>query len=97
MTLTQEEIEANLKDSPGWTLDEETFISKEFQLPSFAKAVSFVNEVAKLAEDRNHHPQIIIDHQKVTLRLCTMDVGGITQIDFESAYAFDQTIPKYIN
>ncbi|WP_026690331.1 4a-hydroxytetrahydrobiopterin dehydratase [Alteribacter aurantiacus] len=97
MTLTQEEVVANLEDSTGWSLDDENFIKKEFTLPSFGKAVAFVNEIARLAADRDHHPQITIDHKKVTLRLYTMDVGGLTQKDFESAYAFDYTSSKYVS
>ncbi|MBM7097682.1 MULTISPECIES: 4a-hydroxytetrahydrobiopterin dehydratase [Alteribacter] len=97
MTLTQEEVVANLEDSAGWSLDDENFMKKQFTLPSFSKAVAFVNEIARLAEDRNHHPQITIDHKTVTLRLYTMDVGGLTQKDFESAYAFDYTMAKYVS
>ncbi|TMW71521.1 4a-hydroxytetrahydrobiopterin dehydratase [Alteribacter natronophilus] len=97
MTLTHEEVAACLEDSSGWELDAQEFMTKQFTLPSFGKAIAFVDEIARLSEDRNHHPQITIDHKKVTLRLRTMDVNGLTQKDVESAYAFDRTVSRYLN
>lgn len=95
MTLTQNDIQANLKDSHGWDLENETWIKKEFNLSSFPKAVQFVNALADLAEARQHHPYIIIDHKNVTVKLSTLDEGGLTQKDFESAHAYDRTFQKY--
>ena len=55
----------------------------------FAEAMVFVNRVAELAESRNHHPDIAISWNKVTLTLSTHDAGGLTQLDLDLAAAID--------
>jgi 4a-hydroxytetrahydrobiopterin dehydratase len=55
----------------------------------FAAAMVFVNRVADLAESRNHHPDIAISWNKVTLTLSTHDAGGLTQLDLDLAAAID--------
>lgn len=95
MILSNEDIQACLKDSRGWELEKETWIKKHFTLNTFPKAIQFVNELADLAEDRQHHPYLIIDHKNVTIKLSTLDEGGLTQKDFESAHAYDRTFQKY--
>jgi 4a-hydroxytetrahydrobiopterin dehydratase len=95
MILTKEEIQENLTDSDGWELEGEKWISKNFTLSSFPKAIQFVHSLADIAEDRQHHPYMIIDHKKVTVKLSTNDEGGLTQKDFESAHAYDRTFQKY--
>jgi 4a-hydroxytetrahydrobiopterin dehydratase len=56
----------------------------------FAQAMAFVNTVAELAEAANHHPDIAISWNKVTLTLSTHDAGGITQKDLDLARQIDQ-------
>jgi 4a-hydroxytetrahydrobiopterin dehydratase len=55
----------------------------------FAAALAYVNEVGALAEARNHHPDIAISWNKVTLRLSTHSAGGLTQLDVDMAQAVD--------
>jgi 4a-hydroxytetrahydrobiopterin dehydratase len=56
----------------------------------FAAAMAFVNSVALLAEGANHHPDIAISWNRVTLRLSTHSAGGLTQLDLDLAAAIDQ-------
>jgi 4a-hydroxytetrahydrobiopterin dehydratase len=56
----------------------------------FAEAMVFVNAVAAVAEAANHHPDIAISWDTVTLRLLTHDAGGITQLDLDLAAQIDQ-------
>lgn len=58
---------------------------REFELPSFAEAIAFVNRLAELADEENHHPDIDIRYRKVTVRWTTHDAGGITDRDRELA------------
>jgi 4a-hydroxytetrahydrobiopterin dehydratase len=60
-------------------------LQREFELPSFPEAIAFVNRVAELAEQENHHPDIAISYRKVTLRWTTHSEGGITERDRELA------------
>ncbi len=55
----------------------------------FASALDFVNQVGVLAEKRDHHPDIAISWNKVTLRLSTHSAGGLTELDLELAKAID--------
>ena len=56
---------------------------------NFAEAMQFVNAVAEAAEAANHHPDIAISWNKVTLRLSTHDAGGLTQLDLDLAGRID--------
>jgi 4a-hydroxytetrahydrobiopterin dehydratase len=55
----------------------------------FAAALAWVNRVGELAEARNHHPDIAISWNKVTLTLSTHSAGGLTQADLDLAAAID--------
>ena len=65
-------------------------ISRTFQFKDFPAAMKFVNAVAKLAEKEQHHPDIDIRWNKVTLALTTHDAGGLTEKDFALAKMFDR-------
>ena len=60
-------------------------LQRQFELPSFRDAIAFVNRVADLAEQENHHPDIAISYRKVTLRWTTHSAGGITDRDRDLA------------
>ena len=65
--------------------DVENALERTFAFDSFRDAVAFVNRVADLAEAEDHHPEIAIDYDKVTLRWWTHSAGGITERDRELA------------
>jgi 4a-hydroxytetrahydrobiopterin dehydratase len=60
-------------------------LERTVELSSFPAAIEFVNRVAALAEEANHHPDISISYKKVTLRWTTHSAGGITDLDHELA------------
>lgn len=64
-------------------------IVKSFTFSSFLEAIEFVNQVAKKAEEHNHHPKIEIDYNKVAISLTTKDCGEITEKDFVLAQEID--------
>lgn len=68
----------------GWN-EVDGALERQFELPSFAEAIAFVNRVAELADAENHHPDIGISYKKVTLRWTTHSAGGITDRDRELA------------
>lgn len=69
---------------PGWE-EIDGALQRTFELPSFAEAIAFVNRVAELADQENHHPDIEVSYKKVTLRWSTHSAGGITERDVELA------------
>ncbi len=58
--------------------------------PSFPDAVDFVNEVARLAEQADHHPDIELRYRTVKLSLTTHSAGGLTDADFTLARRIDE-------
>lgn len=71
-----------LSEIPGWALIDGKKIAREYTLRNFSEAITFVFEVAKIAEDEGHHPDIKISFNKVTLELWTHAAQGLTQNDF---------------
>ena len=64
-------------------------IARKYQFKSFANAIKFVNAVAELAEQAEHHPDIEIRGHRVTLTLTSHDAGGLTEKDFALAKQCD--------
>jgi 4a-hydroxytetrahydrobiopterin dehydratase len=73
---------------PEWIRAGE-IISRTFVFKDFPAAMKFVNEIAELAEQAQHHPDVNIRWNKVTLALTTHDAGGLTEKDFELARQCD--------
>jgi len=82
--LSPSEIDLALQNLPGWTRHENS-IQRVLQFPDFIAAMRFVNAVAEAAEAANHHPDILISYNKVTLTLVSHDSGGVTRRDIQMA------------
>lgn len=67
-------------------------LTRTFEFPDFAEAMVFVNKVATLAEELDHHPDFHIDYKKVTLELSTHSAGGVTEKDHELAERIDEIL-----
>jgi len=85
MALSQTEIQGKLRSLPGWELSKNKIIQKKFIFGNFKEALAFVNQVGDLAEKSDHHPDITINYNKVTLSLWTHSAGGLTLKDFDLA------------
>jgi 4a-hydroxytetrahydrobiopterin dehydratase len=81
-------IQRELQTLSGWSRRVDV-LTKLYQFKNFVDAMNFVNHVAELAEQANHHPDIDIRYSKVTLALSTHDAGGITQNDIDLARAIE--------
>jgi 4a-hydroxytetrahydrobiopterin dehydratase len=86
--LSQEQVAKEMQTLRGWSHTGNE-ISKVFELKDFVHSMGFVNSVALLAEKANHHPDIDIRWNKVTLTLSTHSAGGLTEKDFNLAKAVD--------
>ena len=87
--LTSAQIKTALPSVPDWKKKADS-ITRTFEFKDFPAAIKFVNAVAKPAEKANHHPDIDIRWNKVTLVLSTHDAGGLTEKDFSLAKQFDR-------
>lgn len=85
MKLTPNQVEMELKQIPDWKMNAKGEIEKVFTQSGFPQSLMFVQAVGLLAESKNHHPDILIQWNKVTLALTTHDAGGLSNKDFELA------------
>ena len=81
-------IQRELGTLAGWSRRGDV-LTRTYSFRNFTQAMEFVNRVAALAEEANHHPDIDIRYSKVTLTLSTHDAGGITSNDLGLARAID--------
>lgn len=86
--LTHEACAARLERLSGWH-HRANAIEKIYDCGNFDGSMTFVNEVAKLANARDHHPDISISWNDVTLTLTTHAAHGLTDRDFDLAEAID--------
>lgn len=65
-------------------------LCKEFHFKNFKEALNFVNHVAKIAEEMNHHPDILIhSYKKVFISLITHSKNQVTDLDYQQATKID--------
>jgi len=87
--LNQSEIASRLSGLPEWQVEKGELVRTR-QFKDFRASMAFVNQVADLAEEAQHHPDIDIRYSKVRLALVTHDAGGLTAKDFDLAAKSDR-------
>lgn len=87
--LGEQQVADKLEGLSNWSEMNST-IQRTFQFKDFVEAMKFVNRIAEQAEDVQHHPDILIRWNKVTLTLSTHDAGGLTDKDFDFAVSADE-------
>ncbi|HUK77616.1 MAG TPA: 4a-hydroxytetrahydrobiopterin dehydratase [Thermoleophilia bacterium] len=86
--LNDQQRDAALERLDDWQAQGDA-ITRTFKLRDFARAIDFVNAVAEMAEEVQHHPDIDIRYNKVTITLTTHSAGGLTRNDIELAAGID--------
>lgn len=84
MRLSQEEIDEELKNLPGWSVVNEK-LHKEIEFESFNAAFGFMTRAAMEIEKMNHHPEWFNVYNRLVIDLMTHDAGGITSNDINLA------------
>jgi 4a-hydroxytetrahydrobiopterin dehydratase len=88
--LSDVEINLALQSLEGWAYDEDDkSFKKNFQFKDFSEAFGFMNAIAMLADNMDHHPEWSNIYNKVNVRLTTHDVGAVS--------AFDVVMATYMN
>jgi 4a-hydroxytetrahydrobiopterin dehydratase len=90
--LTDAEINERLSGLPGWERSGEE-ISKSFACGNFVASVRFAEALVEPAEAMNHHPDLAISWDTVTVTISTHSEGGLTEADFELARKVDALSP----
>ena len=88
-TYNLAQIKAALTGLPGWKRQGKS-LTRLYAFSDFPEAIRFVNRVARLAEKAQHHPDIDVRWNKVTLTLTTHDQGGVTRKDVDLAGKCDR-------
>jgi 4a-hydroxytetrahydrobiopterin dehydratase len=83
-TLTEPQVTAELATTPGWDVTDGQ-LTRTVTRKDFRDALLYVNAIGYLAEQANHHPDIAISWNKVSLNLVTHSAGGLTAKDFALA------------
>ena len=89
--LTPEQVVTFLKEVPEWfTDDDNKTIARAFTFADFQDAIVFINKVAKIAEEENHHPNMhLYNYSNVTISQTTHAIGGLSENDFILAAKID--------
>ena len=83
--LLENEIQKRLKNLNDWIYSNKQ-ITKEFKLSDFKEALAFVNKAGNVAEEMDHHPDILMHSwNKVKISISTHSEGGVTDKDFQLA------------
>ncbi len=94
--LSADEIQTMLERLPEWKLDGDMLV-RDWVFPTFTEAMVFVNQVATIAEQLNHHPDIDIRYNRVRLALISHDSGGLTRRDEALACSIDEETSRNIH
>jgi 4a-hydroxytetrahydrobiopterin dehydratase len=77
------QIETLLLEVPGYKADEKrVLISKEYSFKNFYETIAFVNALAYIANQEDHHPDLAVSYNKCKVSFSTHDAGGLTENDF---------------
>lgn len=90
--LTATQIIANLAKIEGWKLHgdgADVAIEKTYCFDNFLKTMAFVNALAFIAEQQDHHPELLVTYGSCSVRFNTHDVHGVSHSDFDCAALVD--------
>ena len=74
-----------MKEVPGWDVVNEHHLHRIYKFPDFKQALDFVNKVGAIAEEQQHHPDILLGWGKVEITTYSHDVNGLSERDYALA------------
>lgn len=89
--LSEPEVVKHLNLLPGWTLERGQIV-KRFEFRNYYETMAFVNAVAHIAHQQDHHPDLIVSYNRCEVRYNTHDVGGLSRNDFVSAAKLERLL-----
>lgn len=95
--VTREEMEQLGQEVPQWSVierDGEQQLQRQFKLKNFARALAFTQKIGEMAEEVDHHPAILTEYGKVTVRWWTHKIGGLHRNDYIMAARTDEAFEK---
>ncbi|MFJ9241375.1 4a-hydroxytetrahydrobiopterin dehydratase [Streptomyces sp. NPDC101776] len=93
--LSQQEIEDRLTELPGWSVDADR-LARSYRLGSHFAATAMVVHIAQVQEELDHHSDLALGYNTVSLTVNTHSVGGaITELDFQLAHRVEDLAPGH--
>jgi 4a-hydroxytetrahydrobiopterin dehydratase len=74
----------------AWSVVGEHHLEREYRFPDFARALAFVNRVGAVADEQNHHPDLLLAWGRVRVTIWTHKIDGLTESDFVFAAKCDR-------
>jgi 4a-hydroxytetrahydrobiopterin dehydratase len=88
--LTAEQVASMAQQVPGWSIVEDgTAITRTFRFTDYYRTLAFVNALAFVAHEQDHHPDLGVHYDRCVVRFSTHDVGGLSENDFICAAKAD--------
>ncbi|MBB6454099.1 4a-hydroxytetrahydrobiopterin dehydratase [Salirhabdus euzebyi] len=87
--LAKEALAEELEYLSGWSIEDERWLVKRYRFTEFPTGIQFVNQIAELAEEVDHHPFINIEYKVVTIKLTSWRAKGLTDLDMKLAQNYD--------
>lgn len=87
-------LQTFLSDHPDWSVTKTGELERTFEFPKFLAGIAFVQQVAAVAEEHDHHPDLDIRYTKITVRLFTHDSKALTARDVKLAAECDRLAKK---
>ena len=88
--MSPEQAKARLGQLSGWQSDDGKKLTKSYRFRNFVQAVDFVNKITPIAEEQNHHPDLLVRWGEVSVELWTHTANGLTDADFALAAKIDE-------
>ena len=90
IALTEQMLEEKLQEmAPEWKIGKNEkgvpYIERVHHASKFMEGIAFVGKVAEAAEANNHHPDIIVNYKRITIRYWTHTASGVTLADVQMA------------
>ncbi|MFE6485786.1 4a-hydroxytetrahydrobiopterin dehydratase [Streptomyces sp. NPDC057757] len=93
--LSQKEIEEQLAELPGWSLDGDR-LARVYELGSHFAAAGLVVHIAQVQDELDHHSDLTLGYHTVSLAVNTHSVGGaVTELDFALAGRVEELAPGH--
>src|SRR6059036_907781 len=94
--MTKAEAQKHLLNLPGWLLSENK-IEKEYKFKTYLEGLEFANKIGHIAEEQDHHPDILVGWRRVKLILTTHSIKGLSENDFIMAAKADREYANRLN
>ncbi len=91
-TLSPDEIAARLDGLPLWQYKDKA-LERVYTGNTYLDALEVLNRVARLSEEADHHPDLVLHWRRLTIRFWTHVANGVTELDFELARRVEGILP----